>query len=85
MSRSIVCAAFMSLSLAGSALAQNPPAAETNKGALPQPVGTTQVQEPAGVTKTDNAASNAGNTAPGVACQSESAEMTNGKVQTCAK
>ena len=85
MRRSIISAAFISLALAGGALAQNVPAAETNKGVLPQPVGTTQVQEPAGVNKTDNAASNAGNTAPGVNCQSESAEMTNGKVQTCAK
>ena len=85
MSRSIIPAAFIFLSMAGSAFAQDAPAAETRKGVLPQPVGTTEVQEPAGVTKTGEAAGSAGSTAPGLSCQSASAEMTNGKVQTCAK
>ena len=85
MIRLLITAVVVSLAVANTALAEDAPAAETHKGVLPQPVGTTQVQEPAGVTKTGDAASKAGNTAPGINCQSASAEMTNGSVQTCAK
>lgn len=69
----------------GAALAQTAAPAESHTGALPQPVGTTQMQQPAGVTKTGDAEGKAGNSTPGVSCQSASAEMTNGKVETCAK
>ena len=85
MRRTLTFASLILVPLAGGAYAQDTPAAETHPGTLPQPVGTTQVQQPAGVTKTDDAASNAGNTSPGTRCQSASAEMTNGSVQTCAK
>ena len=83
--RSFIAAVLTLSALSAGALAQNAAPAEVHKGALPQPVGTTQTQQPAGVTRTDDAQGKAGNTAPGVNCQSASAEMTNGKVETCAK
>lgn len=71
--------------ISGSAFAQSAAPAENHTGALPQPVGTTQMQKPDGVTRTGDAEVKAGNSAPGINCQSASAEMTNGKVETCAK
>ncbi len=83
--RSLIAIAFVSCAMVGNACAQDAAPAEAHTGARPQPVGTTEVQQPAGVTRTDNAEGKAGNTASGTRCQSASAEMTNGKVQTCAK
>lgn len=85
MRKSIVFIALLSLAPVGSALAQTAAPAESHPGALPQPVGTTAPQQPGGVTRTDGAERKAGNTAAGVDCQSASAEMTNGKVETCRK
>lgn len=78
-----VALAFAAMS--GGAFAQNAVPAESHTGALPQPVGTTQMQQPDGVTRTADAQGKSGNTLPGVTCQSASAEMTNGKVETCTK
>jgi hypothetical protein len=83
--RSVIAIVLTLSTLSGGALAQNAAPAEAHTGALPQPVGTTQTQQPAGVTRTDDAQSKSGNTTPAVSCQSASAEMTNGKVETCAK
>ncbi|RYC30563.1 hypothetical protein D3273_17895 [Lichenibacterium minor] len=83
--RNLIAVVLTLSTLSGGALAQDAAPAEAHKGALPQPVGTTQVQQPAGVTRTGDAQGKSGNTASGVNCQSASAEMTNGKVETCAK
>ena len=83
--RSFIAAVLVTSAISGGAFAQNAAPAEAHAGALPQPVGTTQMQQPDGVTRTGSAEGKSGNTAPGVDCQSASAEMTNGKVETCAK
>ena len=83
--RRLIAIAMTLSAMSGGALAQNAAPAEAHTGALPQPVGTTQTQQPAGVTRTGDAEGKSGNTTPGVNCQSASAEMTNGKVETCAK
>lgn len=86
MSRLTICIGLLSLSLAGSALAQSSDPAETRTEAPSQPVGTTDVQSPAGVTRTDNAEIKATSSLPGTtSCKSASAEMTNGSVETCNK
>ena len=85
MHRSIASIALVSLAMTGAAVAQSAAPAEAQKGASPRPVGTTEMQQPAGVTRTDSAEGRSGDTAPGVGCQSAGAEMTNGKVETCAE
>lgn len=86
MRRLTIAIGLVSLSFAGSAWAQSGAPAESHPGTLSQPVGTTDVQPPAGVTRTDAAETKATSSMPGTtACQSASAEMTNGKVETCKK
>ncbi|RYB05187.1 hypothetical protein [Lichenibacterium ramalinae] len=83
--RSVIAVVLTLSAISGGAFAQNAAPAEVHTGTLPQPVGTTRTQQPAGVTITGDEQRKSGNTTPGTRCQSASAEMTNGTVETCAK